>query len=78
MNRKKTAEKQEEKKEVSSIKTWTVIERTFEDGSKELQRTNCGFQPLELIGLCEFATWEIREQIMGRIIPDVIKRQVVK
>lgn len=77
MKNKKNAEKKEQKK-VLSIKTWSVIERTFEDGTKELERTNCGFAPLELMGVCELATWEIREQIMGRIIPDVINRKFIK
>ena len=77
MSNKKTAVKQEEK-EVVRIKTWSVIEKTFADGSKRLERTNCGFEPLELMGVCELATWEIREQIMGRIIPDQIKRTVIK
>lgn len=76
MANKKNAEKKQEKK-VLSIKTWSVIERTFEDGTKQLERTNCGFAPLELMGVCEFASIEIREQIMGRIIPDVIKRNVI-
>ena len=68
--------KQEDKK-VARVKTWTITETTYEDGSRNMTRTNDGFNPLELIGISDFVAWEVKEQIMGRIVPDTIKRQVV-
>jgi len=76
MTKKKVAEKQEEKK-VLVVKKWTITETTFEDGTRQMQRTNDGFNPLELIGLADFIALEVREQILGRIVPDTVKREVV-
>ena len=56
---------------------WTIKETTFEDGTRQMQRTNDGFNPLELIGITDFISWEVREQILGRIVPDTVKREVV-
>jgi len=42
-----------------------------------MSRKNDGFNPLELIGLADFISWEVREQMLGRIVPDTIKREVV-
>lgn len=74
--KKKVAKNQEEKK-VMIVKTWTIKETTFEDGTRQMQRTNDGFNPLELIGITDFISWEVREQILGRIVPDTVKREVV-
>jgi len=76
MSKKKEVEKQQEKK-VIKVKTWTIVETTFEDGSRNMSRKNDGFNPLELIGLADFISWEVREQMLGRIVPDTIKREVV-
>ncbi len=76
MSNKKLAEKQEEKK-VIVVKKWTITETTFEDGTRRMERTNDGFNPLELIGIADFVSWEVREQILGRIVPDTVKREVV-
>ena len=76
MSKKKVAEKQEEKK-VLVVKKWTITETTFEDGTRKMQRTNDGFNPLELIGITDFISWEVREQILGRIVPDTVKCEVV-
>lgn len=55
-------------------------EITFEikDGNFTINRTNDGFTPIELIGLLEFCQMEIQEQIMGKIKPDVITRNVIQ
>jgi hypothetical protein len=42
-----------------------------------MNRRNDGFNPLELIGVADFIALEVREQIMGRLKPDTIKREVV-
>lgn len=66
-----------EEKKILITKTFTVTVHKFEDGTQEMERKNDGFEPLELIGIADFITWEVREQIMGRIKPDIIKREVV-
>lgn len=76
MTKKKKAKKQKEKK-VLITKTYTVIVHHFEDGSQGMRRINDGFNPLELIGVADFIALEVREQMMGRLKPDTIKREVV-
>jgi len=76
MSKKKVAGKQEEKK-VLVVKKWTITETTFEDGTRQIEGTNDGFNSLELIGITDFISWEVREQILGRIVPDTVKREVV-
>ena len=69
-------EKTTEKK-VLVTKTYTVIVEHLEDGTQNMSRRNDGFNPLELIGVADFIALEVREQIMGRLKPDTIKREVV-
>jgi hypothetical protein len=76
MSKKKVAENQEEKK-VLVVKKWTITVTTFDDGTRQMQRTNDGFNPLELIEITDFISWEVREQMLGRIVPDTVKREVV-
>ena len=68
-------EKQEKK--VLVTKTYTVTVQHFEDGTQGMCRKNDGFNPLELIGIADFIALEVREQIMGRLKPDTIKREVI-
>lgn len=69
--------KKEVKKTVTSTKTYTITIEQYEDGTTNMQRKNDGFNPLELIGIADFISIEVREQMMGRIKPDTIKREVV-
>lgn len=77
MSNKQIAEKQEKQKEISNTQTWTVKQITYTDGTCRMERTNDGFNTLELIGITDFISWEVREQILGRIVPDTVKREVV-
>ena len=74
--RKDKVETTKEKK-VTSVKKWVIIQKIFEDGTSQMERTNDGFNSLELIGISDFISWEVREQILGRIVPDTIKRKAV-
>ena len=71
------AKKKQQKKKVLVTKTYTVTVQHFEDGTQNMHRRNDGFNPLELIGVADFIALEVREQIMGRLKPDTIKREVV-
>lgn len=71
------AEETTEEKKVLVTKTYTVTVHHFEDGTQNMNRRNDGFNPIELIGLADFIALEVREQIMGRLKPDTIKREVV-
>ena len=64
-------------KTIVSTKTFTITITEDNAGKQNMTRKNDGFNPLELIGISDFIAWEVREQIMGKIIPDTIKRQVV-
>ena len=54
-----------------------TIHLTRKDNKLTLERTNDGFTPFELLGLCEFLSREIVQQIAGDIKPDIIKRNVI-
>ena len=58
-------------------KIYKIAVVTFDDGTTAMTRSNDGFTPLELIGLADFIAIEVREQIMGNIKPDTIKREVL-
>lgn len=64
-------------KKVLITKIYTVTVQHFEDGTRDMCRRNDGFNPLELIGVADLIALEVREQIMGRLKPDTIKREVV-
>ena len=66
------------KKKVILTKMYQVTIEYYEDGTNTMIRMNDGFNGLELIGLSELITFEVREQLLGNIIPDIIKREVVE
>ena len=59
------------------IQKYTVTIETFED-KFTMNRINDGFNPMELLGIAELISKEVREQMKGEIRPDVIKREVVQ
>ena len=64
-------------KTIVSTKTYTITITEDNEGKQNMTRRNDGFTSIELIGISDFIAWEVREQIMGKIIPDTIKRQCV-
>lgn len=65
-------------KKVIRTKMYKVTIEYYEDGTNTMIRMNDGFNGLELIGLSELITFEVREQLLGNIRPDIIKREVVE
>jgi len=72
-----SSEVQTIEKKVVLKKTYTVTVEHFDDGTQRMNRRNEGFYPLELIGIAQLISMEVRDQIMGKIKPDIIKREVV-
>ena len=68
----------ENENKIVSTKTYTITVTMDSEGKQNMTRRNNGFLPLELIGISDFIQWEVREQILGRIIPDIIKREVIE
>jgi hypothetical protein len=64
-------------KKIVTEKTYTILLVLYEDGSNMMKRTNDGFEPLELMGIVDFIKLEIREQILGNLKVDVIKREKI-
>ena len=62
----------------SKVSTYSIKMEYFDDGSTTMTRINDGFDPLQLLGLSDFIGIEIRDQILWKIKPDVIKRSVLK
>jgi ArsR family metal-binding transcriptional regulator len=75
----KRNERKKEKKESKVMKeqTYTIILTTYDDGKSSLKRTNNGFSAIELLGMTSLISLEVKEQLMGTITPDFIKREVV-
>jgi hypothetical protein len=65
-------------KKVVGTQTYIIKREIFDDGSVTLTRTNDGFASLELLGMITLISLEVKEQILGKMKPDVINRQVVK
>lgn len=65
-------------KKIIQTKTYTVTVHVYEDLTERMVRTNDGFGALELLGISGFIGVEIKDQIQGKIQPDVIKREVVE
>lgn len=58
--------------------TYTIEWQIKADGSTALKRNCDGFNAFELLGLLDLISREIREQIQGKIKPDIIERNVVR
>jgi|LakMenEpi03Aug12_release.lakeMendotaPanAssembly.Ray.scaffolds.fasta_scaffold5714398_1 hypothetical protein len=67
-----------EKKKVVKKQIWKCELIHYSDGTVTLNRTNDGFMPLELLGLCTKAIHDITDQTKGIINPTTINRKIVK
>ena len=61
-----------------TLKKYTVETWIDDEGLSHMKRTNEGFYPIELLGICQLIAIEVREQMLGNIKPDAIERIVVK
>lgn len=59
-------------------KKYQLIVIETADGILNVEATNDGFNPFEVLGILEYKTADIREQIKGNIKPDIEKRIVIK
>lgn len=71
------AKAKKETKKVLIKKKYTITVTHYDDGTQCMNRLNDGFNPLELMGVADFISLEIREQIIGKIKPDVVKRKAI-
>jgi len=67
-----------ETKKVVKKQVWTIELITYSDGSSTFNRTNDGFNQLELLGICNRCVNDINEQAKGVISPTIINRKVIK
>lgn len=67
-----------ETKKVVKKQVWTIELITYSDGSSTFNRTNDGFNTLELLGICNRSVNDINEQAKGVISPTIINRKVIK
>ena len=65
-------------KKVVDVKSWTIELITYKDGTSTLNRTNDGFNQLELLGICTKCIGEITDQAKGIIKPTTVNRNVVE
>ena len=64
------------------IQRYTItIDNNYVDENGEvvshMERKNEGFNPYELLGLCEYLQLDILRQMHGEIRPDIVKRKVI-
>lgn len=65
-------------RKIKSKSTYTISLVQYEDGFSSLDRTNDGFDALQLLGLIHLAQSEIINQITGKMPqPDVVNCRVV-
>lgn len=55
-----------------------VMVATCEDEKLSIRRTNKGFNSFELMGLIENSLLDIRDQIQGKVKPDIITRRYIE
>jgi hypothetical protein len=61
------------KKVVVNEKIYTIKQIIYDDGSSQVERTNDGFNPFELIGYMEQVQIEILQQLKGVLTPNTTK-----
>lgn len=61
------------KKVVVEERLYTIKYTKYDDGSSEVERTNDGFNPFELIGYMEQVQIEILQQLKGVLTPNTTK-----
>lgn len=66
------------KQNIVSTKMYTITVTEDQDGLKNMHRTNNGFDAFELLGLAQFISIEIKDQITGKYKPDTVKREVIQ
>lgn len=66
------------KKKIIAVKKYTVEVNVLEGGRFTMNRTNEGFEVMELLGVLEHTKNDILQQIAGGIKPEIVKRKVIK
>ena len=61
----------------NTTKTYTITIAPNGDGGVSMSRVNDGFNPMELLGVLDFASREIMDQISGKIKPTIVNRTVI-
>ncbi len=74
----KTKKTESPAKKVVNKKSWTLELIDYNDGTSTFNRTNDGFNTLELLGICTKCINEINDQAKGIISPTIINRKVIK
>lgn len=65
-------------KEIKKVQSYVINFITYEDGSSEPNRTNDGFNSMELLGLLSMTQIDIIDQIEGKVKPTIITRNLIK
>jgi hypothetical protein len=63
-------------KEIFQTKTYTVKIDYFTDGTSKMERTNDGFNVLEIAGICNIVAIAMSDYMKGIINPTEIVRKV--
>jgi hypothetical protein len=67
-----------QEKKVITAKKYEFLVTHFDDGTTNLERTNDGFNALEILGLTNLISLEVKDIIQGKEIKiETIQRKVV-
>lgn len=75
--KKKSANFKEKQKNIMRVAKYTIEYIVYDDNTTELSRTCDGFNALELLGVLDLTSRDIKEQIGGEHRPDIVKRTVI-
>jgi len=75
--KKKTANFRNKQKKVIRVLKYNIEYTIYDDNTTELTRVCDGFTALELLGVLDLTSRDIKEQIGGEHRPDIIKRTVI-
>jgi len=60
------------------MKKYTLTLTQNDKGALNVETTNDGFNPLELLGLLSWKHNDVQEQLKGHIVPDTTSRTVIE
>ena len=60
------------------MKKYTLTLTQNDKGALNVETTNDGFNPLELLGLLSWKHNDVQEQLKGHIVPDTVSRTVIE
>ena len=62
---------------ITKVKKYTIEITFFDNDTCRISRTCDGFNAFELLGICAHASYDIMDQVGGRVRPTEVKRNLI-